>query len=114
MRDGSEPLHNFAAEQAVLGTILVNNAVYHRLAEFLKPDDFAEALHRKLYAVLGRMVERGQQANPVTLKAHFEGDADLSAAGGPAYAIELAKASVHAVDAADMGRIVHELHIRRQ
>jgi hypothetical protein len=32
-----EPPHNFEAEQALLGAILINNAAYQRVAEFLRP-----------------------------------------------------------------------------
>ena len=35
-----EPPHNFEAEQALLGAILVNNAAYQRVAEFLRPGAF--------------------------------------------------------------------------
>ena len=45
LRTASEPPHNFEAEQALLGAILVNNAAYQRVAEFLRPEHFADALH---------------------------------------------------------------------
>src|SRR5262245_3564293 len=44
-----EPPHNFEAEQALLGAILINNAAYQRVAEFLRPEHFADPLHGKLY-----------------------------------------------------------------
>ena len=44
-----EPLHNFEAEQAVLGAILVNNAVYQQLEDFLPAEAFTDGLHRKLF-----------------------------------------------------------------
>ena len=49
-----EPPHNFEAEQALLGSILVNNAAYHRVAEFLKGEHFADPLHGKLFDALAR------------------------------------------------------------
>ena len=55
-----EPPHNFEAEQALLGAILINNAAYQRVAEFLRPEHFADPLHGKLFDSLSRLIERGQ------------------------------------------------------
>ena len=55
-----EPPHNFEAEQALLGAILVNNAAYQRVAEFLRAEHFADPLHGKLFDSLSRLIERGQ------------------------------------------------------
>jgi replicative DNA helicase len=109
-----EPLHNFEAEQAVLGAVLADNGAWHQLADFLRPEAFADPLHGRLWQGIGRMIGRGQNASPVSLQAFAQRDADMLKAGGAGYLVKLANASVHAVDAVDMGRIVHELHLRRQ
>ena len=82
-----EPPHNFEAEQALLGSILVNNAAYHRVAEFLKGEHFADPLHGKLFDALARLIERGQLVSAVTLKTYIAGD---------------------------FGRLVHDLFLLRQ
>jgi replicative DNA helicase len=109
-----EPPHNFEAEQALLGAILINNNAYQRVAEFLRPEHFADPLHGKLFDSLSKLIERGQLVSAVTLKTYVENDEDLKAAGGPAYLARLAAASVHVIDAADFGRNVHDLFLRRQ
>jgi replicative DNA helicase len=60
------------------------------------------------------MVERGQVANPVTLKMQFDQDPALTEVGGAQYLVRLAAAVVSIVNAADYGRIVHDLYLRRQ
>jgi replicative DNA helicase len=60
------------------------------------------------------MVERGQVANPVTLKTQFDQDPALSEVGGAQYLVRLAAAVVSIVNAADYARIVHDLYLRRQ
>ena len=40
------PPANIEAEQALLGAILVNNDAFDRVSDFLKPDHFAEEIHR--------------------------------------------------------------------
>ena len=109
-----EPPHNFEAEQALLGAILVNNAAYQRVAEFLRPEHFADPLHGKLFGSLSRLIERGQVVSAVTLKTYVEQDEDMKTAGGGAYLARLAAASVHVIDAGAFGRTVHDLYLRRQ
>jgi len=109
-----EPPHNFEAEQALLGAILVNNAAYQRVAEFLRPEHVADASHRKLYDALSKLIERGQGVSAITLKTYVEQDEDMKAAGGAGYLAQLASASVHVIDAAAFGRAVHDLYLRRQ
>ena len=109
-----EPPHNFEAEQALLGSILVNNAAYHRVAEFLKGEHFADPLHGKLFDSLARLIERGQIVSAITLKTYVEQDEAMKEAGGAAYIAKLAAASVHVIDAGDFGRLVHDLYLLRQ
>src|SRR5512144_673042 len=109
-----EPPHNFEAEQALLGAILMNNAAYQRVAEFLRPEHFADPLHGKLFDSLSRLIERGQIVSAVTLKTYVEQDEAMKAAGGATYLARLAAASVHVVDAASFGRAIHDLFLRRQ
>jgi len=108
------PPENLEAEQALLGSILVNNAAYHRVSEFLKGEHFANALHGKLYDALSRLVEKGQVVSVITLKTYLEQDEAMKEAGGAAYLAALAAASVHVIDAEQFGRVIHDLYLRRQ
>jgi replicative DNA helicase len=109
-----EPPRNFEAEQGLLGSILVNNAAYHRVSEFLRPEHFADPLHGKLFEVFAKLLERGQVVSPVAIKAYVEGDEDLKAVGGMRYITVLAAASVHAIDAAEYARLVADAAARRR
>jgi replicative DNA helicase len=92
----------------------VNNAAYQRVAEFLKPEHFADPLHGKLFDSLTRLIERGQVVSAITLKTYVEQDEAMKEAGGAAYLARLAAASVHVIDAGAFGRTVHDLYLRRQ
>jgi replicative DNA helicase len=108
------PPHNYEAEQALLGALLANNEVYNRVSEFLRPDHFADALHGRIYEAIGKLVLRGQIANPVTLKNLFDQDGALSEIGGAQYLVQLAQAVVTVINAEDYGRAIHDLFLRRQ
>ena len=109
-----EPPHNFEAEQALLGSILVNNASYQRVAEFLRPEHFFDPVNQKIFQAIMKMVERGQVANPITLRAYFEQDRDLAEIGGQEYLARLAGAIVSVHNVEDYGRIIHDSYLRRQ
>jgi replicative DNA helicase len=108
------PPFNSEAEQALLGALLINNAAYPRVSEFLQPEHFGNAVHARIYAAVGKLVERGQNANPVTLKNLFDQDGALAEIGGAQYLIELAGAAVTIINAADYGHAIHDLYLRRQ
>src|SRR5215469_10189354 len=75
------PPANTEAEQALLGAMLINNAAYHRVTEFLLPEHFANAVHGRIYAAVGKLIDRGQIANAVTLKNLFDQDGALAEIG---------------------------------
>ncbi|GGD43274.1 DnaB-like helicase C-terminal domain-containing protein [Aureimonas glaciei] len=63
---------NVEEEQLVLGAILTNNDAAAITRSMLKPEYFAERLHRDIYAVAVRLIDAGDLASPITLRAHFE------------------------------------------
>jgi replicative DNA helicase len=109
-----QPPSNTEAEQALLGAILVNNTAYSRVAEFLAPDHFGNAVHGRIFDALGKLIERGQIANPVTLKNLFDQDGALAEIGGAQYLGRLAEAAVTIINAEHYGRTIHDLHLRRE
>ena len=72
-----------------MGAIFVNNRAYERVSDFLRPESFSVAEHQRIYAATAKLIERGQIADPITLKAHFEQADGLAEIGGPAYLMKL-------------------------
>ena len=108
------PPHNFEAEQALLGAILMNNHALEKVAEFLRPEHFADLAHGRIYQVCQGLILKGQLANPVTLHPHFEGDPGLAEMGGTAYLARLAGAAATIINAAEYGRLIFDSHLRRE
>ena len=105
--------HNIEAEQALLGAILVNNDAYHRVSEFLRAEHFFEPVHARIFEGCVQQIARGQLANPVTLKLLFEEDAALRELDGARYLGRLAHAAETIINAAEYGRIIHDLALKR-
>ncbi len=113
------PPHNLEAEQALLGALLVNNAIYGRVSEFLLPQHFADPLHARLFEAVTKVIERGQIASPITLKSYFESEGTLDEIGGgahsgAAYLARLAASVVTVINAHDYGRTIYDNYLRRQ
>src|SRR5215472_13042029 len=108
------PPYNPEAEQTLLGALLINNAAYLRVSEYLQPEHFGNAMHGRIFAAIGKLIERGQIANPVTLKNLFDQDGALTDIGGAQYLARLAEVAVTIINATDYGRIIHDLYLRRQ
>jgi len=106
--------HNIEAEKALLGAVFVNNRAYEKVSEYLRGDHFVLPEHGRIYDACALLIERGQIADPVTLKRYFEQDAGLADIGGPAYLAELAESAVTVINAGEYGRLIHDLYLRRQ
>ncbi len=108
------PPHNYEAERALLGAVLMNNRSFERVSEFLAHDHFADPVNGRIYQACAKLIEQGHQANPVTLKTYLERDDLVIAAGGMKYIAGLAASAVTIINAADYGKLVYDLYLRRE
>ena len=106
------PPHNVEAEQALLGAIIVNNDAFDRVSDFLREEHFSEELHRRTYDVISKLIRSGKIATVVTLKT-FLGDHDLGGITLPVYLARLAAEATTIINAADYGRTIYDLAMRR-
>jgi replicative DNA helicase len=109
-----EPPSNVEAEQALLGSILLNNEAFGQIAGFLRAEHFVEELHRRIFAVIAGLIGESKIASPITVKT-FLGEHDLG--GGATIAGYLAKLAAEAttvIGARDYAMTVRDLFIRRE
>ncbi|TNE57460.1 MAG: replicative DNA helicase [Alphaproteobacteria bacterium] len=104
---------NVEAEQALLGAILVSNEAFFKVQGFLKPDHFYESLHARIYDAMAQRIEKGNVADPVTLKPRFEDDADMAELGGISYLTFLASSFISVRNVRDYGRAIFDMAMRR-
>ena len=106
------PPHNVEAEQALLGAILVNNEAFDRVSDFLLAEHFSQEIHQRVFEVTAKLVRGGKIATPITLKT-FLGDHDLGGITVPQYLARLASEATTIINAADYGRMIYDLAVRR-
>ncbi|MBK8129411.1 MAG: hypothetical protein IPK53_11005, partial [bacterium] len=79
-----------AAEQAVLGSIMLDAAAYHRVAGLIDGRDFAAPEHRHLWELLSELIRDGSPIDAVTVGEIAERKGLSGKVGGSAYIVELA------------------------
>ncbi len=105
--------HNIELEQALLGAILVNNEAFYRVSDFLEPRHFFEPIHQKIYEITASLVRVGKTATPITLKTFLPPDIDVAGLTVSQYLARLAAEATTVINAADYGRTIYDLSIRR-
>ena len=106
--------HNIEAEQSLLGAILVNNEALYRVSDFLEPTHFFEPIHQQIFEIARSLIRTGKLASPVTLKTFLPADADIAGLTLPQYLARLAAEATTIINAADYGRAIYDLAIRRE
>ncbi len=105
---------NLEAEQALIGSVLVNNDIIDEVSSFVNPSIFFDPAHIKIYEVIENLNNKGMIANPITLKNFFEKDNMLNEVGGTEYLVKLTRFSGSAKQAIDYAKIIHEMYLRRE
>ena len=105
---------NIEAEQALLGSILVNNDIIDEVSTIINPTSFYDPAHTKIYEVIETLNNKGMIANPITLKNYFEKDDMLVEVGGTEYLVKLTRFSGSVKQAVDYAKIIHEMYLRRE
>lgn len=55
---------NIEAEQALLGAILINNAAFYHVSDFLRPNHFFEPLHGTIYEIASGLISANKAVGP--------------------------------------------------
>ena len=105
---------NLEAEQALLGSILVNNDIIDEVSSLVSSNIFYDPAHVKIYEVIESLNNKGMIANPITLKNFFEKDNMLNEVGGTEYLVKLTRFSGSTKQAIDYAKIIHEMYLRRE
>lgn len=102
---------NIDAEQAVIGSVLMNNKNYYAVKSILDADYFMEPIHKNIWKLASEMIEAKKTASPITLKTYLQEKitndmtiqqylARLAAAAEPHFIVNYAS-------------IIREMYIRR-
>ena len=106
--------NNVEAEEAVLGSLLIDPEALFRVSPFLKPNDFYIRKNGWIYETILTLHERREPVDFVTLCDELERQGRLEEIGGAAYVTHLINAVPSAIHVEAYGRIVEQDAIRRR
>lgn len=102
-------------ERAVLGAMLIDNMAINRVVEVLGDETaFYHTPHRKIYAAIQKLSERGEPVDQVTLTEELVRRGQLDDVGGAVLIAELASEMATAANAEYHAQIVLEKAQRRR
>lgn len=106
--------HSREAEEAVIGSVMINPEAYFDVAPIVRPEDFYLLRHRWIWEAIIRLNERRVAIDFLTVTEELDQSAHLAEVGGPAYLTALINNVPSALHAADYARLVEETAIRRR
>ena len=111
---GRTPPQDVAAEQSVLGGMLLSKDAIADVVEVLRGTDFYRPAHELVFEAVLDLYGRGEPADAVTVSAELTKRGELGRIGGPAYLHTLLSSVPTAANAGYYARIVHERAVLRR
>jgi replicative DNA helicase len=111
---GRTPPQDVAAEQSVLGGMLLSKDAIADVIEVLRGNDFYVPRHETVFEAVLDLYGRGEPADAVTVSAELTKRGELAGIGGPAYLHTLLSSVPTAANAGYYARIVHERAVLRR
>ena len=108
------PPQNLDAEQAVLGSMLIERPAVERAAEILTPDDFYRDAHRHIFEAMLALAERDEPVDLITLSDELNARGQMESVGGSLYLLNLTEAPSTAANIETYARLVEEKAILRR
>src|SRR5690606_36652214 len=108
------PPHDIAAEQSVLGGMMLSADTIAEVSRLLKADDFYRPAHQAIYQATLSLFEAGEPADAVTVAAELERRGELRRVGGAPYLHTLIATVPTAANAGYYAEIVAEKAILRR
>lgn len=108
------PPHSIEAEQSVLGGLLLDNAAWDRIADFINEHDFYRYDHRLIFHNIGKLISQAKPADVITVYEQLQAVGKAEEVGGLAYLNALAQNTPSAANIRRYAEIVRDRGVLRQ
>jgi len=109
----SQP-HNRQAEEAVLGSVLINPESYYDVAQILEADYFYIIRNRWIWEIFTYLHENRSPIDILTVGEELENRNQIEEIGGQAYLLMLVNQTPSSLNAEAYAKIVEETSVRRR
>ncbi len=107
------PPHNLEAEMSVLGSLMLHPDAVHNVIDILKPEDFYDDKHQRIYATIESLCEKNSPVDILSVSAKLKEKKLLKDAGGSSYLTQLVNSVPTASNAKYYAEIVSKKKILR-
>lgn len=108
------PPHSIEAEQSVLGGLLLDNAAWDRIADFVSADDFYRYDHRIIFQQVVKLINESKPADVITVFEALSNIAKAEDVGGLTYLNALAQNTPSAANIRRYAEIVRDRGVLRK
>jgi replicative DNA helicase len=109
------PLPNSAdAERAILGAIILDNALVSQAIELLKAEDFYVPSHRRVFLAMIGLFERGSEINPILIAEELRREGEVESVGGLSFLTNLTYGLPHFANIAAYAKVIRDKSLMRQ
>ena len=105
---------NLEAELSLLGSLLIDSDAVVKIADQIKPHDFFDKRHERIYEAIMKLYENHKAIDVLTLSDQLNSEGYLGSIGGPAYLSELTSFVPTAAHVEQYAEIVAQKAIRRR
>jgi len=114
VNDARLPPNDNDAEEAVIGSLLIDGTTIFQIADFLQPEDFYYEQNQWLYDACMSLYKRDEAINQITVAQELSRQQRLESCGGAAHLSYLISICPTSLDIEHYARIVYRLSVMRQ
>ncbi len=107
------PPHDIDAEEAVIGSLLIDGTAIYKIATFLDSPDFYSERNSLIYGACLTLYQRNEAIDQITIAQELDRQGKLEACGGAAYLSRLISICPTSLDIEDYAQIVYRLSVMR-
>jgi len=107
------PPHDPDAEEAVIGSLLIDGTAIYKIATFLQPADFYYETNHWLYEACFSLYQRNDAINQITVAQELARQERLESCGGAAHLSHLISICPTSLDIEHYAQIVYRLSVMR-
>jgi len=108
------PPHDTDAEEAVLGSLLIDGSAIHKTATLIKPADFYSERNSLIYGACLSLYERDEAIDQITVAQELDRQGKLESCGGAANLSHLIAICPTSLDVEHYAQIVYRLSVTRR